>query len=42
MAAWLQKAGWFQQGDASFYQEHLPQVLYTMAEWIFGERPGES
>ena len=41
MAAWLQKAGWFQQGDASFYQEHLSQVLYTMAEWILGKDRGK-
>lgn len=42
MAAWLQKTGWFQKGDPSLYQEHLPQVLYAIAEWLFQERPEAS
>ena len=39
MAAWVQKAGWFPKDNPSLYQEHLPQVLYAIAEWLFQERP---
>jgi len=42
MAAWLQKAGWFPQDNPSLYQEHLPQVLSAIAEWLFRERPEAS
>ncbi|MBA2133763.1 S8 family peptidase [Capillibacterium thermochitinicola] len=41
LSAALQKAGWFQTGDTSFYQEHLPQVLYTLGECLFRQPAAE-
>lgn len=42
LASSLQKTGWFQTDNQSFYQEHLPQVLYALGEWLFREPAAES
>ncbi len=42
MAGWLQKTSWFQGGDQTLYQEHLPQVLYALGELLFREQTVQS
>jgi serine protease AprX len=42
VAGWLQKTQWFQGGNQTLYQEHLPQILYTIGEWVFREQPLQS
>lgn len=42
LASTLQKTGWFQAGDPTLYQEHLPQVLYALGEYLFRQPAAEN
>jgi subtilisin family serine protease len=42
VAGWLQKTQWFQGGDQTLYQEHLPQIIYAIGERFLREQPIQS